>query len=247
MRRERRRVRGGRDWDGWRRRFGAPREPRNTEIRGTEPFNEDRDCATHNTWVMRSMGLGEPRSCGKPIVLGINTDGWQPLEKRLKVTRGVLEVLAECRHPLTPHEKVGNPQSKSVSVVLEVTNGQRTAHAGDELRHQCKEIPLRLADHLKFIASVSPPNDPSIRASPHPSAAREAPSSINVGVPSPQVDSLSDATSHAEYRHMAKRTRKESSNRTKAPRAWVLSAKGEDRQYGGTSRIRRCALPRLPI
>jgi DNA repair photolyase len=37
----------------------------------------------------------------KTIALGINTDGWQPLEKRLKVTRGVLAVLAECRHPVT--------------------------------------------------------------------------------------------------------------------------------------------------
>ena len=37
----------------------------------------------------------------KPIALGINTDGWQPLEKRLQVTRSVLEVLTECRHPLT--------------------------------------------------------------------------------------------------------------------------------------------------
>ena len=37
----------------------------------------------------------------KTIALGINTDGWQPLERRLKVTRSVLEVLAECRHPLT--------------------------------------------------------------------------------------------------------------------------------------------------
>jgi DNA repair photolyase len=37
----------------------------------------------------------------KTIALGINTDGWQPLERRLKVTRSVLAVLAECRHPLT--------------------------------------------------------------------------------------------------------------------------------------------------
>ena len=37
----------------------------------------------------------------KPIALGINTDGWQPLEKRLEVSRSVLEVLAECRHPLS--------------------------------------------------------------------------------------------------------------------------------------------------
>jgi DNA repair photolyase len=37
----------------------------------------------------------------KTIALGINTDGWQPLERQLQVTRGVLAVLAECRHPVT--------------------------------------------------------------------------------------------------------------------------------------------------
>jgi DNA repair photolyase len=37
----------------------------------------------------------------KTIALGINTDGWQPLEKRMQVTRGVLAVLAECRHPVS--------------------------------------------------------------------------------------------------------------------------------------------------
>jgi DNA repair photolyase len=37
----------------------------------------------------------------KPIALGINTDGWQPLERRMMVSRSVLAVLAECRHPVT--------------------------------------------------------------------------------------------------------------------------------------------------
>src|SRR5579859_5254290 len=37
----------------------------------------------------------------KTIALGINTDGWQPLERDMQVTRSVLTVLAECRHPLT--------------------------------------------------------------------------------------------------------------------------------------------------
>jgi DNA repair photolyase len=37
----------------------------------------------------------------KTIALGINTDGWQPLEKQMEVTRSVLAVLAQCRHPLT--------------------------------------------------------------------------------------------------------------------------------------------------
>jgi DNA repair photolyase len=37
----------------------------------------------------------------KPIALGINTDGWQPLERRMAVSRSILAVLAQCRHPVT--------------------------------------------------------------------------------------------------------------------------------------------------
>src|SRR6202453_5220966 len=45
--------------------------------------------------------LGKPRYVCKPIALGINTDGYQPLEKKLEVTRSILAVLARCRHPVT--------------------------------------------------------------------------------------------------------------------------------------------------
>jgi DNA repair photolyase len=45
--------------------------------------------------------LARPRYVCKPIALGINTDGYQPLEKKLEVTRGILTVLARCRHPVT--------------------------------------------------------------------------------------------------------------------------------------------------
>src|SRR5216684_3670285 len=45
--------------------------------------------------------LSKPRYVCKPIALGINTDGYQPLEKRLQITRGILGVLARCRHPVT--------------------------------------------------------------------------------------------------------------------------------------------------
>jgi DNA repair photolyase len=45
--------------------------------------------------------LSRPGYVCKPIALGINTDGYQPLEKRLGVTRGILAVLARCRHPVT--------------------------------------------------------------------------------------------------------------------------------------------------
>ncbi len=36
-----------------------------------------------------------------PIALGANTDPYQPIEREWRITRQVLEVLAECAHPLT--------------------------------------------------------------------------------------------------------------------------------------------------
>ena len=37
----------------------------------------------------------------EPIALGTNTDPYQPVERGLKITRGILEVLKETRHPFT--------------------------------------------------------------------------------------------------------------------------------------------------
>ncbi|AOH35750.1 PA0069 family radical SAM protein [Luteimonas sp. JM171] len=43
--------------------------------------------------------LAKPSYRCSPIALGINTDGYQPIERDWGVTRQLLEVLAECRHP----------------------------------------------------------------------------------------------------------------------------------------------------
>ena len=45
--------------------------------------------------------LSQPRYVCKTINLGANTDPYQPIERQLKVTRSILEVLQEFRHPLT--------------------------------------------------------------------------------------------------------------------------------------------------
>jgi len=37
----------------------------------------------------------------RPIAFGTNTDCYQPIERRYKIMRGLLEVLHECQHPLT--------------------------------------------------------------------------------------------------------------------------------------------------
>ena len=45
--------------------------------------------------------LRKPGYVAKPIALGSNTDPYQPVERTLKLTRAVLEVLDRCNHPVT--------------------------------------------------------------------------------------------------------------------------------------------------
>lgn len=45
--------------------------------------------------------LAKPGYRCAPLALGINTDAYQPLERRMGVTRELLEVLLETRHPLS--------------------------------------------------------------------------------------------------------------------------------------------------
>lgn len=45
--------------------------------------------------------LAKPGYRVSPINLGANTDPYQPIERRYRITRQVIEVLAECSHPFT--------------------------------------------------------------------------------------------------------------------------------------------------
>ncbi|TLZ29236.1 MAG: PA0069 family radical SAM protein [Gammaproteobacteria bacterium] len=45
--------------------------------------------------------LARPDYVCKPITVGANTDPYQPVERHMKVTRSILEVLARTRHPVT--------------------------------------------------------------------------------------------------------------------------------------------------
>ena len=45
--------------------------------------------------------LSKPGYVCKPITLGANTDPYQPIERKMRVTREIMEVLARCRHPVT--------------------------------------------------------------------------------------------------------------------------------------------------
>ena len=44
--------------------------------------------------------LARPGYQVRPVALGMNTDAWQPIERKLKITREILAVLQEFNHPV---------------------------------------------------------------------------------------------------------------------------------------------------
>ena len=45
--------------------------------------------------------FNRPGYAPKPIVIGANTDAWQPVERRLEITRDILKVFARYKHPVS--------------------------------------------------------------------------------------------------------------------------------------------------
>ena len=62
---------------------------------------ETRLFAKTNAAELLKQELSKPGYRAKPIAFGTNTDVYQPIERRYKVMRGLLEVLSACDHPLT--------------------------------------------------------------------------------------------------------------------------------------------------
>jgi DNA repair photolyase len=103
--------------------------------------------------------LARPKYVCKPIALGINTDGYQPLEKRLEVTRGILQVLERCRHPLTIVTKsalivrdidllTSLAKDQLVSVMLSVTSLSNDIKRTLEPRTASPQARLRVIQQL---------------------------------------------------------------------------------------------------
>jgi DNA repair photolyase len=103
--------------------------------------------------------LAKPKYVCKTIALGINTDGYQPLEKRLQVTRGILAVLTRCRHPVTIVTKsalivrdldllTDLAKDKLVSVMLSVTSLNNDIKRTLEPRTASPQARLRVIQQL---------------------------------------------------------------------------------------------------
>jgi DNA repair photolyase len=53
-----------------------------------------------NAAQLLHAALSRPGYECRPIAMGTNTDPYQPIEKKWRVTRGILEVLRDCGHPV---------------------------------------------------------------------------------------------------------------------------------------------------
>jgi len=62
---------------------------------------ESRLFAKANAAELLRRELGRKGYVCKPIALGANTDPYQPIEREQRITRRVLEVLRDCRHPVS--------------------------------------------------------------------------------------------------------------------------------------------------
>nr|WP_322046276.1 PA0069 family radical SAM protein [Paraburkholderia sp. J67] len=60
---------------------------------------ESRLYAKINAPELLAREMSRPSYEPEPIALGVNTDAWQPIERDLRLTRRVIEVLAERQHP----------------------------------------------------------------------------------------------------------------------------------------------------
>jgi DNA repair photolyase len=57
--------------------------------------------AKPNAAELLRQTLAKPKYRPKPIAMGTNTDPYQPIERRYRITRQVLEVCLDARHPVT--------------------------------------------------------------------------------------------------------------------------------------------------
>ncbi|MCW4455354.1 PA0069 family radical SAM protein [Flavobacterium sp. MXW15] len=62
---------------------------------------ETRIFAKTNAAELLRKELARPGYVPQPIALGINTDAYQPIERKLGITRQLIEVLLETRHPFS--------------------------------------------------------------------------------------------------------------------------------------------------
>jgi DNA repair photolyase len=126
---------------------------------------ETRLTAKVNAAELLRAELAAPGYLCKSIALGANTDPYQPIEREWRITRSVLEVLAECDHPFSIVTKnamverdidllAGAAAKGLVQVYLSVTNLESSLARTLEPR---ASAPYRRIEAIKRLAAAGIP------------------------------------------------------------------------------------------
>ena len=86
--------------------------------------------------------LSKPGYEAKPIGIGTNTDPYQPAERKLKIMRGILEVLRDFRHPVTIVTKSALIQ-RDIDILAPMAE-KRLAHAFVSLSTLDRELARKM-------------------------------------------------------------------------------------------------------
>jgi len=109
--------------------------------------------------------LAKPGYKPSPIALGANTDCYQPIERKYRITRQILEVLAECNHPVTMVTKsalverdldILGPMAQKNLVRVFVSIGTLDRELARKLEPRAAS-PQRRLDVLKNLANAKVP------------------------------------------------------------------------------------------
>jgi DNA repair photolyase len=121
--------------------------------------------AKTNAAQLLKEALAKPGYVVKPLAFGTNTDCYQPIERRYRIMRQLLEILAECEHPLTIVTKSAlierdldllGPMAKKnlVKAFVSITTLDRQLARSLEPR---AASPQRRVDALRALASAGVP------------------------------------------------------------------------------------------
>ncbi|HEX4870742.1 MAG TPA: PA0069 family radical SAM protein, partial [Nevskiaceae bacterium] len=104
--------------------------------------------------------LARPGYRCSPINLGANTDPYQPIERELKLTRGLLEVLLRYRHPVTIVTKGAALIARDLDLLTELARERLVMVAislttlDDELKRVLEPRAANAASRLKVIRAL---------------------------------------------------------------------------------------------
>ena len=131
---------------------------------------ETRLYAKRNAAQLLKAELAKPSYLCEPIALGVNTDAYQPLERKLNITRQILQVLHDAKHPVYLITKsslverdidilTSMAEQNLVSVCLSITTLDRTLARKLEPR---STSPHRRLKTLETLSSAGIPTRVSV-------------------------------------------------------------------------------------